>query len=97
MEINGLGFGLLCIAVGLAMMGYFIGRGLQNFKQPEKVSDYYTFIEESELEFYLNLSKDEIKELLNEHPEVPRIVLKGSTYYPKRQFKEWISSNEIYK
>lgn len=95
-EISGLNFGLLFIAIGLGCMGYFIGKGLQNFRQPEKVSGYYMFIKEDDLEFYLNLNRNELQELLNKHPEIPNIILNGVKYYPKKQLMEWLSSNELY-
>jgi len=85
------------VAVGLALMGYFIGNGLKNFGRPDKTPTYYMFIKESDLEFYLNLSKEEVEELLNKHPDAPKIELKGTTYYPYKQFMEWLSSNEFYK
>jgi len=96
-EVSGLGFGLFSIAIGLAFMGYFIGKGLQNFNHPEKISRYHTFLEQDDLEFYLNLNEDEIKELLKKHPDIPKIVLNDVTYYPKKQFMDWLSSNAMYK
>ena len=91
----GIGFGLFCVGVGIASMGYYIGKGLQNFSQTDKEIDYYTFLKESDLEMFLNLSKDEIQSLLNEHPDIPKITLKGTTYYPKKQLIEWITSKDI--
>ncbi|MGM9945284.1 MAG: hypothetical protein ACI33M_10100 [Lysinibacillus sp.] len=32
----GIGFGLFCVGVGIASMGYYIGKGLKKFRQPEK-------------------------------------------------------------
>jgi len=95
-EVSGLGTGLVLLAVGLTLMGYFIGKGLQNMGQPDK--GYYNhFIKESDLEFYLNLDKKEIEELLERYPNVPKIELNGTNYYPYNQFMEWVSSNESYK
>lgn len=92
LQISGIGFGLFCIGVGLAIMGKYIGNGLQNFRKPKKEVDYYTFLKESDLEMLLNLSTNEIKALLNEHPDIPKITLNGTTYYPKKQFVEWVAS-----
>ena len=90
-----IGFGLFCVGVGIASMGYYIGKGLQNFSQTEKEIDYYTFFKESDLQMFLNLSKGEIQSLLNEHPDIPKITLKGTIYYPKKQLIEWITSKDI--
>lgn len=97
-EISGvyIGFGLFCVAVGIASMEYYIGKGLQNFRQPDKEIDFYTFLKESDLQMYLNLSNDEIHSLLNEYSDIPKITIKGTTYYPKKQFLEWIDSNDIF-
>lgn len=96
-EVSSLGTGLILLAIGLTLMGYFVGKGLQNFGQPDKGHHYHLFIKESDLEFYLNLNKNEIEELLDKHPDAPKIELKGITYYPYRQFMEWISSNKYFK
>ena len=93
-EISGLGIGLVLLAVGLSLMGYFIGKGLQNMGHPEKGHHYHFFIKESELEYYFNLNKDEVKELLGKYPDVPRIELNGKIYYPYKQFMEWFSAND---
>ena len=56
-EVSGLGSGLIFLAIGLTLMGYFIGKGLQNMGHPDKGQSYHYFIKESELEFYLSLNK----------------------------------------
>lgn len=94
-EISGLSIGLFSIAIGLTLLGYFVGKGLQNFKHADK--DYHIFIKENDLEMYFNLSQKEIEELLKKHPNIPKIELKGTTYYPYKQFMEWLSSDETYK
>ncbi|WP_165571647.1 hypothetical protein [Cytobacillus praedii] len=47
-EVSGVGFGLFCIGIGLALMGYYIGKGLQNFRKSAKEIDYFTFLKESD-------------------------------------------------
>lgn len=95
-EISGLGIGLILLAVGITLMGYFIGKGLHNMGHPEKGQSYHYFIKQSELEFYLNLNKTEIEELLEKYPNAPMIELRGKRYYPYKQFMEWLSSNSLY-
>ncbi|HWO76403.1 MULTISPECIES: hypothetical protein [Bacillus] len=89
---------LLWLGIGLALMGYFIGDGLKNFKSPKASSPGYTsLIKEKDLHFYLGLNKEETKELLSKFPNAPKVEIKGTTYYPYKQFLEWMSSNDIYK
>lgn len=91
-EITGLNGGLFILAIGIALMGYFIGKGLQYIGRPDKGDPYSLLIKENELEFYLSLNKQEIKESLEKYPDAPYIELKGTKYYPYRQFMDWISS-----
>lgn len=56
------------IGLGIAAFGYFIGNGLKNFKNPEASfqfeDEYPTLIKDKDLHTYLNLSKDEVTDLL---------------------------------
>ena len=77
----GLGFGLFCVGVGLVSMGYYIGNGLQNFHHPKNEIDFYTFLKENDLEMFLNLSSNEIKVLINEHPDIPKVMLRALLHF----------------
>ncbi|MEG0260608.1 MAG: DNA-binding protein [Lysinibacillus sp.] len=92
MEIN-----LIWIGVGLVILGYFIADGLRNFGNPKKGSNYFYFLKENELHYYVNLSEKEIKELLREYPGAPKVVLNGNTYYPTKQFQDWLHTIELNK
>ncbi|MGD6831128.1 DNA-binding protein [Sutcliffiella halmapala] len=85
------------IGIGLAALGYFIGDGLKNFKNQKNAPSYPTLIKKSDLHLYLNLTKNEVEDLLSKHPHAPKIELNGTTYFPYQQFMEWLASNEIYK
>lgn len=85
------------IAVGLGVLGYFIGDGLRNFGNPKKDLNYYALLKENELRYYVNLSESEIKELLHQYPDAPKIVLNGTVYYPSRQFQDWLHTIELNK
>ncbi|WP_409300243.1 DNA-binding protein [Peribacillus sp. SCS-155] len=86
------------IAVGLAAFGYFIGDGLKNFKNPKgSPSVYPTLIKESQLPMYLNLSREEVTDLLRKYPDAPKIELNGTAYYPYQRFLEWFSSEDFYR
>lgn len=94
-EIYGLSFGLICIGIGLAIMGYFIGKGLQHFHTPSNDIDYYTFLKESDLAMFLHLNADELRALLHNLTDIPKIELNGMIYYPKRQLVEWIATKDF--
>jgi hypothetical protein len=86
------------IGAGLAALGYFIGNGLKNFNNPKASgSAHPTLIKERDLHLYVGLSKEELSELLGKHPGAPKVELQGATYYPYRQFLEWMTSEHLYK
>ncbi|MFN2748002.1 MULTISPECIES: hypothetical protein [Bacillus] len=86
------------LALGLAALGYFIGDGLKNFKNPKgNDSGYPHLIKERDLQYYLGLSKEETKEMLRKYPDIPKIELNGTTYYPYQHLMKWMSSADLYK
>ena len=85
------------IAIGLTILGYFIGDGLRNFGNPKKDSSYYYFIKENELHYYTNLSENELQELLLKYPGAPKVVLNGCTYYSLSRFQDWLHTIELNK
>jgi len=92
--------GLLFLAIGIAAAGYFIGDGLKNFKNPEakgvmeklEEDDLYELIKEKDIAYHIGVSKEDAKQLIKEHPDIPHIVLNGTVYYPKRKLKQWLSN-----
>lgn len=96
MEIVGLGFGLFCVGAGLALMGFYIGKGLQHFHKPKQI-DYYTFMRENEVRMFLNLSPEELRALAEVHPDLPKVIINGKTYYPKKQLMEWLDFKDFTK
>ncbi|MEC1262953.1 DNA-binding protein [Bacillus swezeyi] len=90
--------GFFWLGLGLAALGYFIGDGLKNFKNPKgNVAGYPHLIKERDLQYYLGLSKEETKEMLHKYPDIPKIELKGTTYYPYQHLMEWMSSADLYQ
>lgn len=84
------------LAAGLAALGYFIGDGLKNFKNPKASSSGYpSLIKEKDLHIYLGLHKEEVKDLLDKYPDAPRVELLQTTYYPYQLFIEWLSSKKF--
>lgn len=89
--------GYFWIAIGLALLGYFIGNGLKQMNHPQKTSMDYYLIEESNLHTYLSLSREEVKDLISKYPNAPKIELNGKIYYNYQHLINWISSEELYK
>ena len=86
------------IAGGLIALGYFIGDGLKNFKNPKAGSrDYPILIKENDLHAYIGLPKEVVDKLLSKYPNAPKVKLEDTTYYPYHQFLDWLSSDDIYK
>ncbi|WP_010284742.1 hypothetical protein [Bacillus timonensis] len=88
------------IGIGIAIAGYFIGDGLKNFKNPQargvmdklEEEDLYELIKEKDIYYHIGVSKEDAKELIKEHPDIPHIVLNGNVYYPKCKLKQWLSN-----
>ena len=83
------------IAIGLAVLGYFISDGLRNFGNPKKDTSYYYFIKENQLHYYINLSETETQELLLKYPGAPKVLLNGNTYYSLKRFQDWLHTLEL--
>lgn len=89
---------LMWIALGIAAFGYFISDGLKNFKNPSasNVVDMLTndenhqLIKQSDLHWYIGVSKEDAKKLIEEYPDVPHMSLNGQIYYPKEQLRQWL-------
>lgn len=86
------------LAIGLAAFGYFIGDGMKNFKNPSSESfwdsleaeDEHELIKENSVHYFMGISKEDAKKLLEEYPDIPHIKLNGQVYYPKAKLREWL-------
>lgn len=63
-EISGLSFAMIAVAIGLALMGYFIGNGLKNMGKHDYEHPAYNLIRQEDLSMYLSLDQVEIDDLL---------------------------------
>lgn len=85
----------LIIAIGIAVAGYFIGEGLRNFKNPKYSlnlleNDEHELIKESDVHFFIGISKQEAKSLVQEHPDIPHVMINGKMYFPKAKLRKWL-------
>src|SRR5690625_4318647 len=90
---------LLWIGIGLALFGYFIGDGLKNFKNPGASNaiqhmleddEEYKLIKQTDLHWFIGISKEDARTLVEEHPAIPHIMINGQMYYPRKQLKKWL-------
>lgn len=94
-------FDFIWIAIGIAVGGYFIGNGLQNFQNPgvkSGISDFFDdddeheLIKENDVHYFIGISKEDTKHLLQDHPDIPHIIINEQIYYPKAQLRKWLLS-----
>lgn len=88
------------IALGIAAAGYFIGDGLKNFKNPDakdRISelfnddDEHELINEKDVYYFIGISKEDAKVLIQEHPDIPHVIINDRVYYPKAKLKKWLT------
>ncbi|MCP3026966.1 helix-turn-helix domain-containing protein [Halobacillus sp. A5] len=88
----------ILLALGIAAAGYFIGEGLKNFKNPSapdflsKFDDDldHQLVKEKDIHVFLGVSKEDGRQLIQDHPEIPHITINQNIYYPKEQLKAWV-------
>lgn len=88
------------IGIGIAAFGYFIGEGLKNFGNSsskgilQSIDEYDEgqLVKESDLHWYLNISKEDAKRFVLEHPTVPHLKINGNVYFSKKKLQEWLSN-----
>lgn len=86
------------LALGIAIAGYLIGDGLKNFKNPNSKnildsldeSDDHELIKENEVHHFIGISKEDAKDLIRDHPNIPHIIINNKIYYPKAKLREWL-------
>lgn len=93
-------FDLIWIAIGIAAAGYFIGNGLKNFKNPDAKNslselfeddDEHELIKENNVHYFIGISKEDAKSLIQEYPDIPHILINNKIYYPKAKLRKWLS------
>jgi len=97
-EVIFLEFSLILIAAGIAIAGYFIGDGLKNFNNPDAKSimdsfdeeDEHELIKENEVHHFMGISKEDAKSLIQEHSNIPHIIINSKVYYPKAKLRKWL-------
>ncbi|WNF38337.1 DNA-binding protein [Bacillaceae bacterium IKA-2] len=86
------------LAFGIVIAGYLIGDGLKNFNNPNAKNilesldenDDHELIKESDVHYFIGVTKEDAKKLINEQPSIPHIILNNKVYYPKARLREWL-------
>ena len=86
------------LAAGIAVAGYFIGDGLKNFKNPDAKNFIDSLDEDDDHElikliFAYNNGPRRIPSnslLIQEHSDIPHVVINSQVYYPKRKLRKWL-------
>jgi hypothetical protein len=88
----------IVLGIGIAVAGYCIGDGLKNFSNPNAKNiiesldedDEHELIKESAVHHYIGVSKEDVKQLIKGHSDIPHILLNGKVYFPKSKLREWL-------
>ena len=40
----------------------------------------------------MGISKEDVKYLIQEHPDIPHIIIKDKVYYPKAKLRKWLTN-----
>ncbi|RDW17266.1 DNA-binding protein [Oceanobacillus chungangensis] len=91
-------FDFIWLAIGMAIAGYCIGDGLRNFKNSDgktlldslDVDDEHELIKENDVHYFMGISKEDAKSLIQEHSDIPHIMINGKVYYPKAKLRKWL-------
>ncbi len=90
---------VISIAIGIAVAGYFIGDGLKNFKNPDakglidsigEDDDEHELIKENDVHYFMGISKEDAKSLIQEQSNIPHIIINNKVYYPKAKLRKWL-------
>ncbi|RDW20300.1 DNA-binding protein [Oceanobacillus arenosus] len=91
-------FAFIWLAAGIAIAGYFIGEGLKNFKNSDAKTfidsldddDEHELIKENDVHYFMGISKEDAKSLIEEHSDIPHIMINGKVNYPKSKLRKWL-------
>lgn len=90
---------LLWLGAGIAVAGYYLGDGLKNFKSldDENIIDDLDFndgrelIKDIELHEFIGISKEDVLQLIKEHPGIPEVSINGKIFHSKEKIRKWLS------
>lgn len=93
-----MGIDFFWLALGIAIAGYCIGDGLKNFKNPhaENLIDFldddknHELIKEKDVHHFMGVSKEDAKSLIEEHSDIPHVIINGNVYFPREQLRKWL-------
>ena len=70
---------------------------MKNFKNPnakldllDDEDDVDHLLKEKNLHYFVGISKEDAKSLIQEHPDIPHFKINNKVYYPKGKLREWL-------
>lgn len=89
---------MVLIAISIAAAGYFIGEGLKNFKNPDAKNlmdkldegDEHELIKETDVHYFMGISKDDARNLVQDHSDIPHVIINNKVYFPKNKLRKWL-------
>ncbi|KHF39130.1 hypothetical protein [Halalkalibacter okhensis] len=89
---------MIWLALSIVIAGYLIGDGLKNMNNPGAKNildtldegDEHELIKQGDVHYFMGISKDDAKKLIEEHPSIPHLMINHKVYYPKAKLREWL-------
>lgn len=72
------------------MKHLFNNSNAKNIIESLDEDDEHELIKESAVHHYIDVSKEDVKQLIKEHSDIPHILLNGKVYFPKSKLREWL-------
>ena len=47
-------------------------------------------LKEKDLHYFVGISKEDAQSIIQEHPDIPHIMIKNKVYYPKGKLRAWL-------
>ena len=91
-------WGLIFVALGIAVAGYFIGDGLKNFENPNAKNlidslneeDEHELIKENDVPYFMGIWREDANSLFQERSDIPHLIISGKVFYPKDKLRKWL-------
>ena len=86
------------LAIAIVVGAYLISEGMKNFGQPGSKSlidqlneeGDHELIKETDVHHFMGIAKDDARNLIQDHPDIPHIVINQTVYYPRAGLKKWL-------
>lgn len=59
--------------------------------------DEHELINEKDVHYFIGISKEDTKLLIQEHPDIPHVLINNKVYYPKAKLRKWLKFRGVIK